>query len=288
MFDSLLPESKDHLPLTWWKTHPIYLAAIIALVAAASMVVFAILGADAMVAWFVFDFASLREWQLWTPLTYVLVNPPSLWTLIGCLLLWNFGEAVERHLGRRAYVRLLLLLVLAAPGVITLLHLAGVRGLAAVGVSSLGFAVFVAFATLYPQAKINLLIATVDAWVLAAVLVGINVLQELASRHWSGLLLLAVNVGAAYAYIRFEKGELKLPSLPKPHFKQTPSRAERPSASSGADAGASTKPARPAKPKGPSVDDILDKISHQGMQSLTPEERRLLDQASEEMKKRAR
>lgn len=280
MFDSWFPESKDHLPLTWWKTHPIYLAAVIALVAAASMVVFAILGADVMMAWFAFDFASLREWQLWTPLTYVLVNPPSLWTLVGCLLLWNFGEAVERHLGRRAYVRLLLLLVLAAPVVITLLHLAGVRGLAAVGVSSLGFGVFVAFATLYPQAKINLLIATVDAWVLAAVLVGINVLQYLAFRQWSGLLLLTVTVGAAHAYIRFEKGELKLPTMPKPHFKHE---ASPPARASG-----SPKPTRPAKPKGPSVDDILDKISHQGMQSLTPEERSILDQASEEMKRRAR
>ena len=39
-------------------------------------------------------------------------------------------------------------------------------------------------------------------------------------------------------------------------------------------------------PDGP-VDDILDKISHQGMQSLTAEERRILDKASEEMKRRA-
>lgn len=285
MFDSWFPESKDHLPLTWWKTHPIYLAAVIALVAAASMVVFgilgAIVGAEALVAWLVFDFGSLREWQIWTPLTYVLVNPPSLWTLVGCLLMWNFGEAVERHLGRRAYVRLLLLLVLVAPAMITLLHLAGVRGLAAAGVSSLGFGIFVAFATLYPQAKINLLIATVDAWVLAAVFVGINALQHLAFRDWSGLLLLASNVGAAYACIRFEKGELMLPSIPKPHFKKAPSQPFRSTT-------ASAKPARPAKPEGPSVDDLLDKISHQGMQSLTAEERRILDQASEEMKRRAR
>ncbi len=286
MFDSWLPESKDHLPITWWKGRPVYLAAIVALAAAASMVMFgilgAIVGAQALAAWFAFDFASLREWRLWTPLSYVLVNPPSLWTLIGCLLMWNFGEAVERHFGRRAYVRLLLLLVLAAPAMITLLHLAGVRGLAAMGVGSLGFGMFVAFATLYPQAKINLLIATVDAWVLAAVFVGINVLQALAFQNWSSLLLLMSNVGTAYVFVRFEKGELKLPVIPRPSF-NTP--AAQPRTGS---ARVARTPARPAKPKQPSVDDILDKISHQGMHSLTLEERRILDEASEEMKRRAR
>lgn len=279
MFDSWLPESKDHLPLTWWKTHPIYLAAVIALAAAASMIIYAVAGGGVMETWFAFSFpAAFQQWHVWTPLTYVLVNPPSLWTLLGCYLLWSFGEAVERHLGRRAFVRLLLVLLLSSPVLITLLHLAGVRSMACAGVMQLEFGVFIAFATLYPHAKINIIILSFDAWVLAAIIVGISALQCLAARDWTSLLLLATNVGAAYAFIRFEKGELKLPSMPKRQFKNTPARPARSVA----------KPARPAKPQGPSVDDILDKISHQGMQSLTPEERRILDAASEEMKKRAR
>jgi hypothetical protein len=47
---------------------------------------------------------------------------------------------------------------------------------------------------------------------------------------------------------------------------------------------ATSKPA--SKPAAPTVDDILDKISHQGMHSLTTEERRILDKASREMRKR--
>ena len=114
MFNSWLPESQDRLPLTWWKQHPVYLAAIVALVGAASMVVTAVLGYGLM-AHLVFTFDSaFSQFHLWTPLTYVLFNPPSLWTLFGCYLLWNFGEAVERHLGRRAFVRLLLLLLACA------------------------------------------------------------------------------------------------------------------------------------------------------------------------------
>jgi len=266
MFNSWLPESQDHLPLTWWKTHPVYLAAIVALVAAASMVVTAVLGYDLM-GHFVFTYNSaFRQLHLWTPLTYILVNPPSIWTLVGCLLLWNFGEAVERHLGRRAFVRLLLLLLLASPLLVTLIALTGGRGFACMGIMQLEFGVFIAFATLYPHAKLSVIILTIDAWVFAAVFVSINALSCIGGRDWSSLLLLAANVGTAYAFIRFETGALKLPSLPK---KSSQAR----------------KPAK--KSSTPTVDDILDKISHQGMQSLTPEERRILDKASDEMKRRA-
>jgi membrane associated rhomboid family serine protease len=267
MFNSWLPESQDRLPLTWWKTHPIYLAAIIALAGAASMIITAVLGYDLM-GHFVFTYDSaFRQLHLWTPLTYILVNSPSLWTLVGCLLLWNFGEAVERHLGRRAFVRLLLLLLLISPLAITLISLFGSRGFACMGMMQLEFGVFIAFATLYPHAKLSVIILTIDAWILAAVFVGLNALGSLGARDWSSLLLLAANVGTAYAFIRYETGALKLPSLPKRSPPQT------------------RKPAK--KSSTPTVDDILDKISHQGMHSLTPEERRILDQASDQMKRRA-
>lgn len=265
MFNSWLPESQDRLPLTWWKQHPVYLAAILALAGVASMIVTAVLGYD-LIAHFVFTFDSaFRQFHFWTPLTYVFVNPPSLWLVIGCYLLWNFGEAVERHLGRRSFVSLLLLLLFVSPLVITLFGLAGLRGFSCAGLMQLEFGVFIAFATLYPRAKISLIIVTIDAWVMAAIFVGINVLGSLAARDWASLLLLTANVSTAYAYIRYEKGELKLPSIPKPAPKSN----------------------KPTKSKTPAVDDILDKISRHGMQSLTAEERRILDQASEEMKRRA-
>jgi len=269
MFNSWFPESQDRLPLTWWKQHPVYLAAIVALVGAASMVVFAVLGPNLM-SHLVFSFdAAFKEWHLWTPITYILVNPPSLWVLLGCYLLWNFGEAVERHLGRRVFVRLLLLLLASSPLFVCLFHLAGVRGMACVGIMQFEFGVFIAFATLYPRAKISIIILTLDAWVMAAIFVGINALQCLAARDWASLILLAANVGTAWAFIRYETGALKLPSFPKPAPK-------------------AAKPAKPMKNAEPAVDDILDKISRHGMHSLTAEERRILDKASDEMNRRAR
>ena len=275
LFDRWLPESQDRLPLTWWKQRPVYLAGVIALIGAGSMIVFAVLGAPLM-AHFVFTFdGAFGHLRLWTPVTYVLVNPPSLWVIFGCYLLWNFGEAIERHLGRRSFVRLLLLLLLASPAVLSLFGLIGIRGFAAAGMMQLEFAVFVAFATLYPRAKISIIILTLDVWILAAIFVGMNALGGLAARDWPSLLLLAANVGTAYAFIRHEQGVWKLPRMPKVVFTSAP----KPK---------STGSSKRAAAKTPGVDEILDKISREGMQSLTPEERRILDKASDEMKRRSR
>lgn len=282
MFDSFLPDSKDHLPLTWWKQRPIYLAAFIAMAAVASMIVFAILGPTLMVSWFAFSMDALQDWKLWTPATYALVNAPGIWPLVGCFMLWRFGEEVERHLGRRIFVSLLLVLLFSSPVMHTLLHFAGFRGPGAAGITNLNFAVFVAFATLYPRAKLNMLIVTVDAWLLAAIFVGINALQLIAFRAWIPLLLLVVNVGAAFLFIRYQKGELRLPSFaflkprPKPRAVRNPGGSRSPGTAVAAPKGGGKK--------APTVDDILDKISRHGMHSLTTEERRILDKASKDMK----
>jgi membrane associated rhomboid family serine protease len=280
MFKSWLPESKDMLPLMWWKQNPVYLSAILALAGVICMVVTAILGSGLM-SHLVFSFeAAFLQWRLWTPLTYVLVNPPSLWTLVGCFLLWRFGESVERHFGRRIFVKLLLLLLVISPLTISLLHLAGFRNFSCFGIAQLEFGVFIAFATVYPRAQISILILTLEAWVLAAIFVSINALQCVFGRDWGSLILLAANVGAAYAFIRYQKGELRVPSVPKIRLLPDPPKSSKP---------ASSKPETkksPSTPKGkgkaPTVDEILDKISSQGIQSLTAEERRILGKASEE------
>lgn len=271
MFESWLPKSKDHLPLTWWKQFPVYLASVVAVAGAASMLVFAIFGSELMRN-FVFqvDTAFLKG-RLWTPVTYVLVNPPSLWTLFGCYLLWSFGEGVERHLGRRAFVGLLLLLMLVSPALISVVHLAGAPGRSCAGLMELEFGVFIAFATLYPRAKINLIILTLDAWILAAAFAGIYALQCLAARDWIALLLFAGNVGAAFGFVRYQQGELKMPAFSQPL--SSPKQREAP------DTATSTSLRS-------SIDDILDKISREGIHSLTAKERKLLERASKDLRRR--
>lgn len=268
MLDRLLPPSQDHLPLMWWRQHPVYLSAMLALAAMGSMVLTALLGpiiAGAMV----FSYPRFfQDGHLWTPFTCLWMNPPSFWTVIGCLLLWNFGEAVERHIGRRAFARLLVLLWLAPLIVISVFGLLGIQGLVCAGVMALEFAIFIAFATLYPTAKVSLILVTLDAWLLAVIFVALNALGSLFARDWTSLVLLASTVGTAHLFIRHEKGELKLPSMPKAAAKRS-------------------QPPPKSVTSQVSVDDLLDKISREGLHSLTAQEREALEKASRDMRRRS-
>lgn len=277
-------ESQDHLPLTWWKGKPIYLAAILALAGGASVILTALLGKSNAV-YLEFSFANffLHFW-VWTPVTYVLLNGLSLWLILSCILLWMYGEGVERHLGRRAFARLVVALVAVSPLIISLLGLVGVRGLAAAGMQSLSFGVFVAFATLYPRAQISIIVITLEIWILAAVLVGVSALSALTAGietgNWAPLLMLAGNVGVAYGFVRYEQGRLKLPSLKT--FIPTRAQPARPAARA---ARSAPRPKTAARTN-LQVDDILDKISREGMHSLTAEERVILERASNDLQKR--
>ena len=218
---------------------------------------------------------------LWTPASYTLVNPPSLWVLVGCFLMWRFGEELERHLGRRSFVWLVGGLLVVAPLIITLLGLLGMTGKGLMGLHHLQFGIFVAFAALYPRAQISLLIINIEAWVLAAIFVGVAALGDLAQRDWTGLICLAGEVALAVGFVRYEQGQLNWttfrPTLPKPKI------ARRPLQTS-----AVPKSRAPAIKRGPEVDDILDKISRDGMHSLTEEERNVLARASDDLQKRKR
>ncbi len=279
------PQSKDHLPLTWWKQTPVYLAAVLALGGVASMVLTALIMAvnPGWITPLVFSVDHMLHWWVWTPVTYVLVNPPSLMFLLSSYLLWNFGEAIERHLGRWSFVKLVLCLVLVGPALLGILSLFGPRDWPAVGMGHLEFGVFLAFAALYPTAQISIIILTLEAWVLATAIVAVDVLSCLAGHDWAGLFILAGQVGMAVGYIRYEQGRLHLPALrlwpkPRPKIVALPPRARQ----------TAVKRAKviEATESLEGVDAILDKISHQGMASLTPEEKRTLEKASEQLSKR--
>ena len=277
------PASKDHLPLTWWKQTPVYLAAVVALAAAASMVITTLLMAiyPASVGVLVFSVDHVFRGWIWTLLTYIVVNPPGIMFVLSCYFFWNFGEAVERHLGRWSFVKLLGLLVLVSPVLMLVLSLVGGGRSGTSGFGGVMSGVFIAFATLYPTAQISIIILTVEARILVTVIVGVSALQLLAARDWAGLFLLAGQVAAAVGYIRYEQGRLQLPVfLTRP--KRTPLSKPKPSVQRDA-----KKPAGGAKILDLSdVDDILEKISRHGIASLTEAEKRTLEQASDKLGKR--
>ena len=282
---SWFPESQDRLPYTWWKGQPVYLAAILALGAVGTMILTAILMAfgGGILNALIFTFPNFaHKLYLWTPITYVLVNPPSIWLVLNSYFLWRFGEQVERHLGRRTFVSLLVWLVLVPPAISTGFGLAGISLPIGLGIVAVEFGVFIAFATLYPRAQLSIIIATVEVWMLAAIFVGVSALGQLADQDWPGLTLLAASVGTAIAFIRYQQGHWKFPSWtqrrPRTKFRVV-RHTEGPRTSR-------EDPIIPRVP--PNVDAVLEKISREGLGSLTDDERKALESASKDLSKRSK
>ena len=216
----------------------------------------------------------MNQGEAWRIFTYGLVNPPSLWFAIEMLMIVWFGREVEKFLGRGTFFGLYAGLYLVPPILFTLIgrwqptHLAG---------ESSGFALFVAFATLFPNAL--MLFNLLAKWV-ALVLVALYSLIALSHRDGIGLLSLWSSAGFAYAFIRYQQGLFTLPRLPtlrrRPKLRVLPDLKPGRTTSVG---GAKTSTMA-------EVDALLDKIAQSGYSSLTPKERARLDAARDELKRK--
>jgi hypothetical protein len=269
--------SEDHQPVTWLRGYPVYATHLIVLVYVASMLVTTVLMNRQMYAvsgWLMFDTDAIFKGQVWRYLTYGLWNPPSLWFAVDMLLLIWFGREVEKFFGRGTFLRFYAALYLLTPLLFTLvgiwrpMRLAGETG---------SFAVFIAFATLYPGAM--MMFNVLAKWA-AIVLTAIYTLIAIAGRDLVGLLSLWTTVTFAYGFVRYHQGYLTLPQVPRwrrrPHLRVLPN-ADAPPAS-GANAARGGMMAE--------VDALLDKIARSGISSLTAKERAKLDRAREDLKNR--
>ena len=236
-------------------------------------------GAGSVLAWLQFDSAAL--WygsQLWRLFTYAFVHAPSalLWFAIEMYMLFVFGREVERFVGRRAYIALYLILLLAPTTLLTIWGLWQRSALS--GSPALHFGIFVAFATIYP--RVELFLRIMAKWV-ALILAAVYSLQLLAYHAWSDLVVVWTSIGAAFLFIELRGAgpelawwnALKARFAPKPKFtvvqKTHPRRSEE------------------RDDDYASIDRILDKISKFGIGSLTANERRQLDRERERLLKKS-
>ena len=234
-----------------------------------------------VLSYLIFDSAAIWSGgQVWRLITYAFIHSPSgsglLWFAIEMYMLFVFGREVERFIGRRAYIALYLVLLLSPALVLTLWGL-GTR--TAIGGSGpLHFAVFVAFATIYPN--VELLLRIMTKWV-ALILAGIGTLSALAAHDWQTLMVLWTSIGAAFLFVElrgagpelvwWNKFKGLVQPRPKLHIVQKQN-AQRPVEQDDVYA---------------SVDPILDKISKSGIGSLTTNERRQLDRARNRLLKKS-
>lgn len=272
--------SEEHQPVTWLHGHAIYAAHVLMLVfvvtmlATTAMMAFHVGG---LLQWLPFSSDLVLRGQVWRIVTYGLVNPPSLWFVVDMFMLVWFGRELEKFFGRRTFLVLYGCLYFLTPLLFTLIGLRWPMGLAGEAGS---FALFIAFATLYPD--VAMLFGILAKW-LAAVLVGIYTLMLFSENNWSQLISMWATVGFAFGFVRYQQGALALPRLRlwkrRPKLRVLP---DLPAKKTSTVAAPSAKEAATMA----EVDALLDKIATSGIGSLTPKERAKLESAREGLMKR--
>ena len=228
---------------------------------------------------------GVRQGQLWRLVTWPLVNEPSLTAVIILAIFWFFGRDLERAMGRVRFSWFVLLLVVV-PGVIATglaLLFSGLNDSAA-GLRFVELGVFVAYIVRNPQARFFF---GIPGWVIAAVFVGIDLLQFVGDRLWFSVLLEVTSIATALLGLRamgFAEEAPWIPRLPLPAGRGGGGPAPKPKRRRSE--GGSTVVTGPWSGSVPDfvdqeeIDRLLDKVAATGLASLTKEERGRLEAAS--------
>ncbi len=224
----------------------------------------------------------------WTFVTYMFVHAGLLHLLANMLMLYVFGTAVESQMGSRNFI--LYYLYCGVGAAVFSLLLGGIMPVGPfVGASGAVLGVAVAFAYFWPDAE--LIVFPIPVPIKARTLVlGLVALDVIGSRLWpnDGIAHLAHIGGALFGVFFF-----KVQSFSR----RSPSEPARPvervvmvqSGSSEPERRTPVTPMRPRRgiesdPVTAEVDRVLDKISQRGISSLTPAERKFLDEVARKKK----
>jgi membrane associated rhomboid family serine protease len=234
-----------------------------------------------------FDPASAwRHW--WTFLSYMFVHAGLLHLLGNMLMLFVFGTAVESRMGSRNF--LLYYLFCGVGAAIFALGLSSFMAVSPfIGASGAVLGVALAFAMYWPDAELVVfpIPVLIRARTLVTILIGLDVFFSFLTPS-DGVAHLAHVGGVAFGYLFFRlQGISRRSPHPPPRavervvmVQSGPAEPER---------RAPVTPVRhrrraDADPVAAEVDRVLDKISEKGIGSLTPAERRFLDEVSKQKK----
>jgi membrane associated rhomboid family serine protease len=215
--------------------------------------------------------SQVARGHVWQLATYLFLHGGVLHLLLNMLGLFLLGPSLERAVGSRQFLSIYLLSGLLG-GLGWLLISFGTRAVC-VGASGAVFGVLGAFAALFPHRRITLLVfyvipVTMKAWVLVTVLAVIQLI--FVTSPASGGIAHAAHLagglaGWAYTMAVFRRGTVR----------ETWEEAAR-----RRDSARQARRSREDEETRREVDRILDKIASQGIHTLTPRERSLLEKAS--------
>jgi membrane associated rhomboid family serine protease len=227
----------------------------------------------------------------WTFGTYLFMHAGLLHLAVNMLVLLMFGPAVERRMGGGAFVRYYLLCGMGAPALAFLMSLF-MNVTPFVGASAAVFGIALAFALAWPQARIYIfpLPWPVPVKALVAVLAVMD-LAPLVLDPSGGLTQLSHLGGflLGYAYLKGESLMDRRAAVTVERESEAPVLvAHQQPAAEAAELPPPSPPQRAAASRDDiarEMDRLLDKISQQGMNSLTAAERRFLDEMSRRMRR---
>ncbi|MDD2676489.1 MAG: rhomboid family intramembrane serine protease [Methylacidiphilaceae bacterium] len=256
-------------PVFRLQNRPVYLTDIFIAFHCLSFVVGVLSVATYRLAWFqelsLSPQAVLSQGKVWQIFTYAWVHSPSLWFALWMLMFFWFGREVEFALGLKKYFFLYFSLILAPAICAVLFSLIDSSGGTFYGPDEAHMAIFVAFAALSPAAE---LIFGITAKWYAIVLLVLYVLIDISAHAWTPLLMLSVASGIAYLSVR-------MPEVSWLRFWERDWRRRTRASASPRTSGQQKGTKAPAE----SIDAILDKISRNGIGSLTKLEREALERA---------
>jgi membrane associated rhomboid family serine protease len=229
---------------------------------------------------------ALRE--PWTFLSYMFVHAGLLHLLGNMLMLFVFGTAVESRMGSRPFI--LYYLLCGVGSAVFSLALSNIMNVGPfVGASGAVLGVALAFAIYWPDAELVVfpIPVPIRARTLVALLVGLDVFFSFLAPN-DGVAHLAHVGGVLFGYLYFRMQGLSRRS-PQPPPRAVERVVMVQSGSAEPERQTPVTPMRPrrraeADPVTAEVDRVLDKISERGISSLTPAERRFLDEVAKKKK----
>ena len=236
--------------------------------------------------WFAFS-PSLIVQQPWTAVTYLFLHGGFFHLAFNMLMLFFFGRDVEDWMGGTAFVRYYLLCGLAgAAASFAFLPIAPVNMV--LGASGAVFGVALAFAMRWPDAQIFIfpLPVPIKAKWLVIGLVSLDLLAGL-TRANDGIAHFAHLGGFFFGLAYLRLGNI-LPRRTPVTIHREPVRVLAHPTAQAAEEEKEVQQITPqdTSPPDDELNNVLDKISATGLDSLTPKERKLLAEKSERLRER--
>lgn len=243
---------------------------------------------------FALNTPGIRSGFVWSLLTYSLLHGGILHLLLNGLMLFFVGRELAPLLGERRFLVVALAMVLAGGLAWLATHFVRGGGML-VGSSAAVVGLFILFACFFPYRQMTFLLffvipVTIRPIYAAWILVGLDTIgflfSELPGAEFDTGIAHSAHLGGmlvGYCYFRFihaNNGWDRAPSLELPGWLRRSKSAVPASGTYQVNVTPKNKDLRAE------VDRVLDKINSQGFGALTPEEKRILDEAKDMLSRR--